>query len=71
MNELWNDSSNHTHTGARAVAAIGISHSHTHAAIPIGTEVRATRQVVDLIPIASIAIAIDPPNGVALTLNKC
>ena len=25
-------------------------------------------QVVDLIPIASIAIAIDPPNGVALTL---
>jgi Ethanolamine utilization protein EutJ (predicted chaperonin) len=65
-NELWNDSSNHTHAGARAVAAIEIS--HTHAAIPIGTEVRATRQVVDLIPIASIAIAIDPPNGVALTL---
>jgi hypothetical protein len=30
----------------------------------------AARQVVDLVPIASIAIDIDPPNGGALTLSR-
>jgi hypothetical protein len=65
---LWDDSCNHTHAGASAEAAVEISHAH--AAIPIWAKFGATRQVIDLIPIASIAIAIDPPNGVTLTLNK-
>ena len=52
-----------TCAGACAIAAIVIRHATARATI-IVAPVGATRQVVFLVPIASIAKRIDPPNGV-------
>jgi len=54
---------NQTHAGARTEAAIVIRHAH--AAVMTVTPGRAARQVEGLVPIASIAKNINPPNGVA------
>ena len=51
-----------THAGARAIAAIVIRHAHFTTFI---TEVGAARQVIKLVPIASIAKRINPSRGVA------
>ena len=67
IESVWNCSGNHTHAGARTEAAVVIWHAH--AAVVQKTEVGATWRVMYLVPIASIAVTIDPPNGVARTLS--
>ena len=68
LNGLENDSKDKSHAFARTEAAIIISHAH--AAVKNVTVGGVARHVVDLVPIASIAKAVDPPSSFALTLRR-
>ena len=57
---MGNNNNDHTHPGASAEAAIFICNAH--AAVEGVTGVWAPRQVVDFVPIASIAKRINPPD---------
>jgi hypothetical protein len=60
--QTGNDRNDHAHPGASAVAAIVIREAH--GAVVQATVVGAARQIHGLVPIATIAVRIDPPGCV-------